>query len=280
MTVSLKNLFFKREWNCGTWKLDNSDFMRTLVMGDIHGAYKAMVECLGRSNFDPAADTLIQLGDVTDKCPDVYECVETLIEIGMQDKLIALKGNHDDWFLHFITTGCHTENWGHGGQSTIWSYSKKREAPVTDSPARYSGYRTSIVPRDIPFSHQAFFAKQLTHHIDSRNNCFVHAGFNRLLPFGIQNERDYYWDRKLWSDAMEFVVIQENASDTFYMNTPFNEVFIGHTPTTQWRTDQPMHCANVWNLDTGAGCAGRLTIMDTETKEFWQSDPVGYPAHD
>ena len=33
-----------------------------------------------------------------------------------------------------------------------------------------------------------------------------------------------------------------------------------------------MNRCNVWNLDTGGGYEGRLTIMDINTKEFWQSD--------
>jgi len=36
-----------------------------------------------------------------------------------------------------------------------------------------------------------------------------------------------------------------------------------------------MKAANIYNLDTGAGHTGRLSIMDVDTKEFWQSDVVG-----
>jgi serine/threonine protein phosphatase 1 len=42
----------------------------------------------------------------------------------------------------------------------------------------------------------------------------------------------------------------------------------------KWKTDKPMKAANIYNLDTGAGRTGRLTIMDIESKKFWQSDPV------
>lgn len=38
----------------------------TYVMGDIHGAHKAFIQCLERSNFDYDNDILIQLGDVAD----------------------------------------------------------------------------------------------------------------------------------------------------------------------------------------------------------------------
>ena len=40
--------------------------MRTFVMGDIHGAYNALLQCLKRSGFDYENDQLIQLGDVAD----------------------------------------------------------------------------------------------------------------------------------------------------------------------------------------------------------------------
>ena len=58
------------------------------------------------------------------------------------------------------------------------------------------------------------------------------------------------------------------------MATPFSHIFIGHTNTLKWRTDKPMHVANIYNIDTGAGHNGRLTIMNIETKEYWQSDLV------
>jgi serine/threonine protein phosphatase 1 len=35
-----------------------------------------------------------------------------------------------------------------------------------------------------------------------------------------------------------------------------------------------MHADIIYNIDTGAGSRGRLTIMDVDTHEYWQSDPV------
>ena len=54
----------------------------------------------------------------------------------------------------------------------------------------------------------------------------------------------------------------------------FNEIYIGHTPTTYFDLTTRMQGCNVWNVDTGAAFKGPLTIMDIDTKEFWQSDPV------
>ena len=38
--------------------------MKTFVIGDIHGAYKALLQCFERSGFDYEKDHLIVLGDV------------------------------------------------------------------------------------------------------------------------------------------------------------------------------------------------------------------------
>jgi serine/threonine protein phosphatase 1 len=36
----------------------------------------------------------------------------------------------------------------------------------------------------------------------------------------------------------------------------------------------PMNAANVWNVDTGAAFTGRLSAIDIDTKEVFQSDIV------
>jgi len=54
----------------------------------------------------------------------------------------------------------------------------------------------------------------------------------------------------------------------------FSEIFIGHTSVTNMGTDKPMNSGGVYNIDTGAGWSGKLTIMNVDTKEYWQSDDV------
>jgi len=49
--------------------------MKTFVIGDIHGAYKALIQCLKRSKFDYDRDRLICLGDVVDGYPETKECI-------------------------------------------------------------------------------------------------------------------------------------------------------------------------------------------------------------
>lgn len=240
---------------------------RAFVMGDIHGHIIGLRQCLERSGFDYEKDLLIQLGDIVDRNEGVYECVEELLKI---KHLIAIKGNHDQWFDEFIKTDFHPWLWNHGGEKTIHSYLKHSKGKRICFRSG-SGFKTSLNSTNIPAQHREFFKNQVLYYIDSQNRCFVHAGFDRHTNFIQQKEGTYYWDRTLWQDALDY--LGDNTSYLSFQTIPnFKEIFIGHTPTTGWEKDQPMNAYNIYNLDTGAGDSGRLTIMEIETKQYWQSD--------
>lgn len=234
-------------------------------MGDIHGTYKALQQCFARSGFNKRTHRLIQLGDVTDSYGEVYECVEELLGI---NHLVAVKGNHDDWFTTFINTGAHPYSWQQGGMGTAASYFAHSgiTAPATLPRSKAA---MLLTPGDIPAAHRNFFINQRLYFVDEHNNCFVHGGFNRLLPFYKQQPDVYFWDRSLWSSALS-----ARPNGRLNMVTPFNHIYLGHTPTINWLTDKPMQAVNITNLDTGAGHNGRLTIMHLPTGQYWQSDPV------
>ena len=46
--------------------------MKTYAIGDIHGAYKALIQCFERSKFDYKNDRLIVMGDVCDGYPEAF----------------------------------------------------------------------------------------------------------------------------------------------------------------------------------------------------------------
>lgn len=212
---------------------------------------------------------MIQLGDIVDGYPEPYECVEELLKI---KNLIAIRGNHDAWFDDFITTDFHPGYWDYGGNSTILSYGKQTGKKIICIPSG-TGFKTSLNSSDVPVTHRQFFRNQKLYHVDGIGRCFVHGGFNRYISFFQQAFSKYYWDRDLWCDALAHASAGGTLSG-FEMTTKFEHIFIGHSATTNWDTDQPMTALNITNLDTGSGHTGRLTIMNIDSKEFWQSDPV------
>lgn len=245
--------------------------MTTFVMGDIHGGYKALQQCLQRAGFDYERDRLIQLGDITDGYEEVFACVEELLKIR---HLVPIRGNHDEWFYQFLRSGLHPQLWAQGGEGTLRSY-LAAAGKQDQIPAYGLIHPLALKPGEVPPSHHEFFGRQRLWYIDAERNCFVHAGFDRHHDFGSQLPQEYYWNRELWLEALSWEATNRGKKTAgFRMATRFRAVFIGHTRTIMWGTDRPMQAANVHNLDTGGGGGGRLTIMNVQTKQYWQSDPV------
>lgn len=213
---------------------------KTFVMGDIHGASRALRQCLDRSGFDLKTDHLIFLGDVCDGWPETREAVDILLGI---PHLKFLLGNHDQMALPWMKHGEISSSWfRQGGEATIKSY------------------------RDgVPSAHISLLENALQYLVLD-NRCFVHAGFNPTLPIADQDTETFLWDRVLAYRALSAYLSKKSDSIT-----PYNEVFIGHTPTS---FGKPVIGAGIWMMDTGAGWSGVLSMMNVDTKEIFLSDPV------
>ncbi|AZQ43343.1 metallophosphoesterase family protein [Nonlabens ponticola] len=244
--------------------------MRTIVIGDIHGAHRALTQLLDRLQPQPD-DCLIFLGDYVDGWSQSYEVLEFLITLSRKRKQqnhtapIYLRGNHDELVLNFLVKDERNEQWlHHGGTSTVESYANRSDADRA--------------------RHVAFLIDELLDFLELDGNGFFHAGFHNLHGPHYEYYKNLpYWDRTLWEMAL---CIDPNMSpdNDRYPNRlkMYKEIFIGHTPTTRLGEMKPIHAANVWNVDTGAAFLGPLTAMCIETKEIWQSDPVHtlYPNED
>lgn len=239
---------------------------KTFVIGDIHGAYKSLKQCLERSEFDYENDILISLGDICDGWNEVYECIEELLKI---KNLIIIKGNHDDSFIHWMNTGKHIYSWLQGAYSTAESYIRHADRKINIYPHN-GGFITDLTYIDLPVSHREFFNKMKYYYIDSKNRGFVHGGFDRHFTIPDNVISTLMWDRELFNQALS----HSEKDKPFKIKGDYTEVYIGHTTTEHWGKIIPMKAANIWNLDTGAGWTGKLTIMNIDTKEYYQSDIV------
>ncbi len=241
--------------------------MRTLVIGDIHGGYKALTQLLERIAVG-RNDQLIFLGDYVDGWSQSYEVIEALIQLKSSHTTqgfkspIYLRGNHDELVLDYLEKNHQNELWlHHGGEQTVLSY---RDISIEDKQR-----------------HIDFLKGDLLNFYEYKGNGFFHAGFHNLNGPHYEYYKNLpYWDRSLWEMAL-CIDPKLGVEHPRYPNRLklYKEIFIGHTPTTRLNSTMPLQAANVWNVDTGAAFNGPLTALCVETKEIWQSDalPSLYP---
>ncbi len=229
---------------------------RTLVIGDIHGGLKALQQLLSKAVITKD-DTLIFLGDYVDGWSESAQVISFLIDLANEYKCIFIKGNHDVWCEEWLRTGKPETKWLiHGGQATRDSY------------ANVSDYYKKM--------HLHFLERMKLFYVDTENRLYIHAGFTSMHgPEQEFYDTNFTWDRTLWEMALAVEKSFEKDSP-FYPKrlNLYSEIYIGHTPTTNYNVGIPMQGCNVWNVDTGAAFKGKLSMLDVETKAYWQSEPV------
>lgn len=236
--------------------------MRTIVAGDIHGARGALVQCLERAGFDRERDRLVTLGDLCDGWPETAGVIEELLTVR---NLVPVLGNHDRWFLDYILTGVSAAEWlTQGGMETLASYGGK----------------------PVPASHASLLRRsaRTLYHLEG-DQLFVHGGIRPGIEPDRQEARVLLWDRSLLLESRkreEENCQRESAGEEKLPGlTGYRDVFVGHTPTLNFGSSIPLRFCEVRALDTGAAWKGPLTVMDSATGEYWQSDPVPvlYPGY-
>ncbi len=229
---------------------------RIFVIGDIHGGFKALEQVLKRAKITPD-DQLIFLGDYVDGWSQPVEVINKLISLQQTHDCIFIKGNHDALLIDWLKSKNENIHWlNAGGEVTVEAYQNLSFGEVK--------------------KHLEFLENLKNYHIDEKNRLFVHGGFSKTS--GIEYEYYdfvFYWDRTLWETALATDKNLKPDDVRFPKRFKFfKEMFIGHTPTTKIGLTQPVKALNLWNVDTGAAFKGPISMMEINTKEVFQSDPV------
>lgn len=206
---------------------------RIIAVGDIHGTLRKL-EGLMEQIAPTQDDTIIFLGDYTDRGPDVFHTVEFIIDFaGEFPNTVTLRGNHEDFIISLFMGNMNEYERNlwirmNGGSQTMVSY-------------RRAGKLLGV--------HRDFYMN-LKHSWENEEFFFCHAGVRPGVPLNQQRKS-------------HLVEIRE----PFLSSTKdFGKVVVhGHTIT-----DQPVLLPNRIGIDTGAWQWGPLTAIELPSRKIFQ----------
>ena len=188
--------------------------MKTFVVGDIHGRCAQLHTLLEMLPRDEKSDTLVFLGDLIDRGPDIPGVVEHVFNLCRQDseRTICLRGNHEQMLLDFLDDKSLT--WfeqATGGDHTFVQYTQT--LLVIRSETDFAKARELLAGK-IPAAQVEFFRGLPSYHEDEYA-LYVHAG----LENG-KHPRESSPEALMWTRDMDFFKSYRGKPCVF-----------GHTPT-------------------------------------------------
>ena len=214
--------------------------MRTLAIGDVHGCLRSLDTVLGAIRVE-VGDFLIFLGDYIDRGPASKGVIARIIELGLKQKIVTLRGNHEVMILSARTDALQSKLWrSYGGDEALHSYG--------------AGYNDDW-QRFIPHDHWEFF-ESTRPWFETETHIFVHATVLPDLKLTEQPDYALYWER----------------FDMHLRHQTGKTVICGHTPQRSGLPFRGEHCVCI---DTGANSGGWLTCLDVVSGNFWQANELG-----
>lgn len=198
------------------------------LIGDIHGCNATLRKMLYSTLQIQEEDTIIFLGDYTDRGIDSKGVLDTLMEIDTNNKYktIFLRGNHDQMMIDAIQNNYFSDDWiKNGGMKTLNSFGINN-------------------PKDIDKKYLNFL-KNTTFYYENEYFIAVHAGLN----FSVSNP---------FSDFYSMMNIRGINVDT--IQTKGRPLIIGHTPLRVEKIKKTLHTHKIM-LDGGCVYKNKLPYL-------------------
>lgn len=215
-------------------------------IGDVHGEADALRELLGKLPVEPS-DLLVLTGDLINRGPNSFECVELLLGFECCRK-VFVQGNHEEVMLAYLEAGDRSTLLSMGGQATLDSYARAGYAALPG------------LPESIPTTHAQFYAQALGWTLPfyiTNEYIFTHAGWNLSLPLHRQSAEAMRWggirgqEVPLWTQT----VVRGHV--------PFPKVMFARRK-------------GYIGVDTGCGGGGFLSAVALPTEQVWTVRPASW----
>lgn len=227
---------------------------RAFVIGDIHGMDEALSLLLEK--WDPNHESLIFLGDLIDRGPQIKAVLERVWEL--EDKyhsqVQVLMGNHEAMLLEYLQDPQQysPRYFRNGGTSTLASLTSMSLEQIQ----RQSHQATIAILLEAYPNLKRWLEKRPVY-LEFGPWLMVHAGVDGSLEDWTRTEISrFYWIRE----------------DFYGQNNKSNkQIIFGHTPTSHLLTNEedwlrPWHNDNRYGIDGGAVYGGVLMGMHIDIK--------------
>lgn len=216
--------------------------MRILAIGDIHG-YRVALDALLTAVAPTPQDWIITVGDYVDRGPDSKGVLDRVIELNRTGRLVALRGNHEEMMMTSRDEPGLLPMWlMNGGEQTLASYAPEGRKGTLD---------------DVPRAHWNFLDHVLVDSFETDKFLFVHADALPHVGLSAQPTQVLRW--------------QKLAPHPGHYSRKM--MVCGHTVQP---SGVPLDLGFAVCIDTGIYLPdGKLTCLDVESGDYWQSNAAG-----
>lgn len=214
--------------------------MRTLVISDIHGMLDTLQRLLDEVKYDPAADSLVHVGDLVDRGPDSVGVVRFLHAL----KAKGVMGNHDEKHVRYAA----------------WELKRGAKKNPVQLREDYAAFNRVLVEEKLTDWMATFPA----HIMLDPNTVVVHGGLRPGIPLAEQHEKDMLRVRYVDAEGKPKSLEKDfrKPEGTSYWTSVYDQpeqVIYGHNPAS---LASPVYTQKTVGIDTGAVFGGHLTALE------------------
>ena len=158
------------------------------AISDVHANYEAMEKRVNqiRPFLETGESRLLMLGDFIDRGPASYECLQLAFDLQQElgtDKVIILRGNHEEWFLDFLyDVGDEwlAEDKNYQTSGTFLNEEQKDILFKKNSREEILVYLKDCIKKN--HKELMIWLKNLPYYYETETQIFVHAGVYEDIP--------------------------------------------------------------------------------------------------
>ncbi|TLP65011.1 MULTISPECIES: metallophosphoesterase [Pseudomonas] len=216
---------------------------RDLAVGDIHGHFERLRQCLDRVNFDPSVDRVFSVGDLVDRGPYSPHALEWLA----QPWFHAVQGNHEALAISHLR----------GGRVDLDMYRAAGGGWFLALPkAQQEAFVEAFLNLPIALEVQTAAGPVGLLHADSPFNDWTLLRDSLLYDDEPQVREVCQWSRRRLKEGDHHPVEGLRA------------LLVGHTPVLDVQV-----LGNVWHLDTGGWRSGHFSVLELASLKLLSPAP-------